>query len=379
MSVDQAIAAEEASLKAIEAYLKPHRETQPKSQPTVEVQSQPSPSKLDQSESPIRGARPSIFSQTPGKTPVREYPHISNSLVNPSPYRSTKINRFEPLKNIATPQKRERGSIFGMRAPRSIGIGGRTLMGQLQAVSPVKQSSSSARDQEVLVQEDDTIRLPVSRPEVVVPDTAPEEEEEDDGPTPQPSPTKVPSPPEGPKTVHGVMIDDEGVEAAIVCPPFQILHSLTPRQRSDQLTQTSWATLQAPKKQCKFSHHRRILSLTRTRLTISNHLNTLSDSTPDPIPSDQSSTSSALSTTQTPITKDQILHSSICLIVLRAKDLTVPMSELKETFSGMMKDRGEGWENLDGGLVASKLSGRKIMRIDRSGAWGARGALKFVI
>ena len=228
MSVDEAIAAEEASLRAIEAYLKPHRETQAQSQPII-TQSSPekSPNKAnDDNVSPIRAARPSIFAQTPGKTPVREYPHISNSLVNPSPYREGKINRFTPLKNIGTPQKRERGSIFGMRAPRSVGMaGGRSFVGQLHsAISPIKQVSPT---KEVLEQDDETIRITPQMEAPISPSQPHEEEveeqeaeeDEDDGPTPQASPVKMPSPVKGPRTVHDVLIDNEGVSAAIVCNP----------------------------------------------------------------------------------------------------------------------------------------------------------------
>jgi hypothetical protein len=243
MNIDEAIAAEEASLRAIEAYLKPHRENQPQ---TVERQVSPqrSPTKpLD--ESPIRASRPSIFIQTPAKTPIREYPHISNSLVNPSEHRP--INRFTPLKNIGTPQKRERGSIFGRAAPRSVGRGGRPLMAQLQAVQSVKQPSPT---KEVEEREDDTIRIP----QEVSP--SPIGEEEDDGPTPQASPVKIPSPvlDQGPRTVHGILVDDEGVAAAIVCPHLTpcLYLSLMPRQRSGRLTQIFWATPQVQKKDCKF-------------------------------------------------------------------------------------------------------------------------------
>jgi hypothetical protein len=242
MSIDEAIAAEEASLRAIEAYLKPHRETQPQ---TVERQVSPqkSPNKpLD--ESPVRASRPSIFIQTPAKTPIREYPHISNSLVNPAEHRP--INRFTPLKNIGTPQKRERGSIFGRAAPRSIGRGGRPLMDQLQATAPVRQPSPA---KEIEERQDDTIRMP----QEVSP--TPVEEEEDDGPTPQASPVKVTSPvlDQGPRTVHGIVVDDEGVAAAIVCPHLTLCLyvSLIPRQRSGRLTQISLATSQIQKTHCE--------------------------------------------------------------------------------------------------------------------------------
>ena len=62
--------------------------------------------------------------------------------------------------------------------------------------------------------EDDTIHVA----QEVSP--TPNEEEEHDGPTPQASPVKVPSPvlEQGPRTVHGILVDDEGVAAAIVRP-----------------------------------------------------------------------------------------------------------------------------------------------------------------
>jgi len=84
------------------------------------------------------------------------------------------------------------------------------MMGQLQAVEPVKQPSPT---KEVEEREEDTVR----EPEEVPP--TPEEEEEDDGPTPQASPVKVPSPVrnQGPRMVHEIPVDDEGVAAAIVC------------------------------------------------------------------------------------------------------------------------------------------------------------------
>jgi len=83
-------------------------------------------------------------------------------------------------------------------------------MGQLQAVEPVKQPSPTKEVEET---EEDTVR----ETEEVSP--APVEEEEDDGPTPQASPVKVPSPVknQGPRMIHEILVDDEGVAAAIVC------------------------------------------------------------------------------------------------------------------------------------------------------------------
>jgi hypothetical protein len=83
----------------------------------------------------------------------------------------------------------------------------------------------------------------------------PVEEEEDDGPTPQASPVKVTSPvlDQGPRTVHGIVVDDEGVAAAIVCPHLTpcLYVSLMSRQRSGLLTQIFLGTPQVQKKHCK--------------------------------------------------------------------------------------------------------------------------------
>jgi hypothetical protein len=78
----------------------------------------------------------------------------------------------------------------------------------------------------------------------------------------------------------------------------------------------------------------------------------------------------------TPITKEVVSLAILCLIVLRSPELVVPMSEVKETFAGIVRERG--WDDLDGGKMAWKLIGKRCMRIDRSGAYGAGGALRFV-
>jgi hypothetical protein len=119
-------------------------------------------------------------------------------------------------------------------------------MDQLQATAPVRQPSPA---KEIEERQDDTIRLP----QEVSP--TPVEEEEDDGPTPQASPVKVTSPvlDQGPRTVHGIVVDDEGVAAAIVCPHLTLCLyvSLIPRQRSGRLTQISLATSQIQKTHCE--------------------------------------------------------------------------------------------------------------------------------
>lgn len=58
----------------------------------------------------------------------------------------------------------------------------------------------------------------------------------------------------------------------------------------------------------------------------------------------------------------------------------VPMNEFKETFGGIIKGRGEGWEDVDAGKMAFRVVAKKTMRFDRSNkAWGAQGALRFAV
>ncbi len=228
LTADEAIAAEGASLKAIEAYLRQHRETASQSEPdpppaTSPVkQSSSSPTKVQYDTSPVR-SRPSIFAQTPGgKTPMRDYPHVSNSLVDgTTPHRSTKINRFGELSKIATP-RRERGSIFGARPPRSASGQGakKSFAMSLGMVSPVKATVEEGQGdvQEVLAG-DETVRLPSRE----IPRPVSPAAEEDDGPTPQPSPVKLASPNKGPRAIHGIQIDIEAIPAAIVSRPCSLL------------------------------------------------------------------------------------------------------------------------------------------------------------
>lgn len=226
MTADEAIAAEDASLKAIEAYLRQHREaasqSEPDPPPAISPVKQPSPTKVQYEISPIR-SRPSIFAQTPGgKTPMRDYPHVSNSLVDgTTPHRSTKINRFGELSKIATP-RRERGSIFGARPPRSVSGQGakKSFAMSLGMVSPVKSTVEEGQGdiQEVLAG-DETVRLPSQE----IPRPVSPAAEEDDEPTPQPSPVKLASPIKGPRAIHGIQIDNEAIPAAIVSRPCSLL------------------------------------------------------------------------------------------------------------------------------------------------------------
>lgn len=64
------------------------------------------------------------------------------------------------------------------------------------------------------------------------------------------------------------------------------------------------------------------------------------------------------------------------MLVLQSPGLSVPMSEIKEAFGAEMRGRGIG-EETDGAKIAWKLVGKKTMKIDRSGAGGPAGSLRF--
>lgn len=232
LSPDEAIKAEEESLKALEALIKPHREAAIAAEYTSpEKPSTSSPIKQSiapPQSPPARTARPSIFNaQTPARTPAKEYPHISNSLVTGvTPYTAGRINRFTPLKNLGTPRTRERGSIFGAGPPRSVSGNRRSTV----IPPPPTFTSSTAHgndddgDDAMDRHEDETVRFPSDAisvrqddPLSPTPDRSMVHEDHGDI-TPRASPVKPrePSPVKGPRVVDGVEIDREDVQVAIV-------------------------------------------------------------------------------------------------------------------------------------------------------------------
>lgn len=243
LSPDEAIKAEEESLKALESLIKPHREAAIAAEYTSPEK--PSSSPIKQSiappqSPPSRTARPSIFNnaQTPARTPAKEYPHISNSLVTgPTPFQSGKINRFTPLKNLGTPRTRERGSIFGAGPPRSVSGNRRSTV----VPPPPTLSASNVGEGEdegdhgvEARNEDETIRIPSHAipvrqddPPSPTPDRSALNHEDPTDITPRASPVKrnEPSPVKGPKVVDGVEIERAEVQAAIVSLTTMFAHS----------------------------------------------------------------------------------------------------------------------------------------------------------
>lgn len=233
LSPDEAIKAEEESLKALEALIRPHREAAIAAEYTSPEK--PSSSPIKQSiappqSPPSRTARPSIFNnaQTPARTPAKEYPHISNSLVTgATPFQSGKINRFTPLKNLGTPRTRERGSIFGAGPPRSVSGNRRsTVVPPPPTLSTSKASREEDEEEDAMGDnEDDTVRItdnatPMRQddPPSPTPDRAMLVHENPADVTPRASPVKPnePSPVKGPKVVDGVEIERVEVQEAIV-------------------------------------------------------------------------------------------------------------------------------------------------------------------
>ncbi|OCF32763.1 hypothetical protein I316_05685 [Kwoniella heveanensis BCC8398] len=110
LTPDEAIKAEEAALRALEASLIPLRRTAQSSSSTSASPPPPSSSKMAQSplppttplgqRTPARGMGDSQAARTPGAG-AKEMPHVTNSLVNATPRR---IDRFSPLKLLGTPR-----------------------------------------------------------------------------------------------------------------------------------------------------------------------------------------------------------------------------------------------------------------------------------
>ncbi|WWC90487.1 uncharacterized protein L201_005423 [Kwoniella dendrophila CBS 6074] len=112
LTTDEAIKAEEAALKALEASLIPLRKSfQSSNQPTItsESFSPPPPSTRQLPSSPPISTKSTVF-QTPAKTPIRntlqtpatmarEMPHVTNSLVG-NGMTPRRIDKFSPLKLI---------------------------------------------------------------------------------------------------------------------------------------------------------------------------------------------------------------------------------------------------------------------------------------
>ncbi|WVF67555.1 hypothetical protein IAT40_002312 [Kwoniella sp. CBS 6097] len=161
LTPDEAIKAEEAALRALEASLIPLRKA---AQPTSTSSSPPpaSSSRLAQSppppttpfsqRTPARGLAESYANRTPGTAMAgrnaereREMPRVTNSLVNATPRR---IDRFSPLKLIGTPRAPIGSSSLRNDGNEDPGVGPgerrRTIFGRPSRI-PSGSSAGSSR------------------------------------------------------------------------------------------------------------------------------------------------------------------------------------------------------------------------------------------
>lgn len=235
LSPDEAIKAEEESIRALGALIRPHREAAIAAEyaSPQKITSPEKPSAFQpQSPPPGSASRPSAFeAQTPARTPAREtFHHPGGPIFGATPHRSTKINRFTPLKNLATPRTRERGSIFGSK-PRSVSGNKRlTTVVPTPLVEPLVNGEDDDNvegdddDEANAPTEDETVRIAdgidlgyrPQEPASPTPDRSAPAEEVDLQMTPKASPQKLASPIKGPRLVDGVLVDSEAVQAAIV-------------------------------------------------------------------------------------------------------------------------------------------------------------------
>lgn len=234
LTPEEAIKAEEAALRALEAKIIPLRSVSQPSQdeqllnpqdmvPPVgrNIPQSPPPSQLQYQFEPQ--PTPSQAQSTQPRTPGRSMPHVTNSLVNATPRhaierleRAERIDRFSPLKLI-TPRApgtlRGEGTIFGRRIGSSSASSSKLGAGLRTSMLDKRTSDEGARE---------TSHTPApaivdapSTPLEAAPDPSPSGEDPDEtrrltrvSPSPA-SPIKTaaaelkpPAPPSPPKKVH---------------------------------------------------------------------------------------------------------------------------------------------------------------------------------
>ncbi|WWD19191.1 hypothetical protein CI109_103649 [Kwoniella shandongensis] len=402
LTPEEAIKAEEAALRAIEARLAPLRRNETSSQAS-QSGSAVSPSRQSPSRSnPNDQAFPSSSASTiPDnmRTPAREMPHVTNSLVNGTTPR--RIDRFSPLRFLGTPRAPVGAS--GLRNATGTGPeeGRRTIFGR----TGLGRSTSGTGSQKIAPTPTSANTLAAQTP-VSTHTTHPEREENDGDEeeqaggratedetirlarpvSPSPSPVKatpaVASTPERPapadvapdvtpraeeaeqtngKNVDGVDVNAEGVKAGV---------------------EKLWNTLGEMMRQ-GLSEGKVVGQDVESTVA---HLQHISQSNlpPPPSPSNASSHSSLSSAPSSvppakPLTPETILFAHLFLILLRASSTAeageVDMNEVKETLGSVAKARG--WDGA-GGLATKVIYaavGKRTVRIDRKG--GGSGRVKF--
>ncbi|RXK42411.1 hypothetical protein M231_00401 [Tremella mesenterica] len=400
LSPDEAIKAEEESLKTLESSLQILRRqtiqnTSPHSSKinTVSPQStkkQISPRSEKKSTSPQISKMKSI--STPAKTPL---PNITNSLVNgTTPHRHLgTINRFSPLKLLGTPRAgvgpsglgvNEDKSIFGKRLSRSV-----SKMRPVPLDVPLPPPSIDVHKEKQGEEEEDgeegdvTIRLSSStnllQSPTVTGDTTPKKDQmlgkaqdgllssKDATPRKDVTPSKKITPrrsdvssssirsPMGTR-VEGVNVTLENVRIAVA---------------------KIWETLSELMRTGRDNPSRTIPDTVK-------HLHYLSMADPAPPPSPSSASTSTLSSTivppqpkPNPIKSQDILIAHLCLLLLRSAspgnpDGGMAMNDVKDRLAAVVKARG--WDDAAGQAtkVVYAAVGRRTVKIDRRGGGGGR-------
>ncbi|KAK8854665.1 hypothetical protein IAR55_003404 [Kwoniella newhampshirensis] len=406
LAPEEAIKAEEAALRAIEARLAPLRRSAFASQASQSNSSPRGPQSppIAGSSSPSGTFAPSSVSRPTPKynsnvpdnmrTPAREMPHVTNSLVNGTTPR--RIDRFSPLKFLGTPRAPIGSS--GLRNTAASGADGgrRTIFGRTglgRSASGSQRAAPTPTSASVL-----PAQTPVTTSGAVVETREQAEDHEDDGAattedetvrlarpvSPSPSPVKAApvaagspgrtaekhSTDETPQVervdvadqkLDGVDADAEGVKAGV---------------------SKIWSTLSEMMRQGLSEGH----LVDQDVVSSVAHIQRISQSNlpPPPSPSNASSHSSLSSAATAlppakPLTSETILFAHLFLTLLRASSSTgsgeVDMNEMKESLGSVAKARG--WDGA-GGLATKVIYaavGKRTIRIDRKG--GGSGKVSF--
>ncbi|OCF57571.1 hypothetical protein L486_05030 [Kwoniella mangroviensis CBS 10435] len=392
LTPEEAIKAEEASLRALEASLIPLRRS---SQANQSGSPPPSTRQLTSSPPPTKST---IQMQTPAKpafgypsqTPAREMPHVTNSLVV-NGITPRRVDRFSPLKLI-TPREPlgpsglgdsqrtggamgGRRSIFGRasimgthRVTSGSGSGtgslGSSTSGPLSTPYNKMLSEAEARNQEYpseqqseragagldeREEQDETIRIPrpasppTLAPVVNTPSTPARPLDEPQGAnTPKAGGAEKIS--EGNGGMAGIDLNNENVKAGIA---------------------KVWSTLGEMMRQ-GFKDGQTVNENVEASVK---HLIHLSSSD---LPSPSSPSSSSISSLSTapnlgkPITSETILFSHLILSILKQPD-GVDMNELKEHLGSIAKARNFDGASSNATKIIYAAVGKRMVRIDRKG------------
>ncbi|WVQ80154.1 hypothetical protein IAT38_002259 [Cryptococcus sp. DSM 104549] len=392
LTPEESFKAEEAALRALEAKVAPLRRAAFASQPPAPAPSLPEspPPRPPQPPAQIF-ATPARHAESSSRTPGREMPHVTNSLVNnPTPRR---IDRFSPLKLIGTPRapvgssglrNEPRSSIFGFgRGLRSTSAsngssGVEATPGPAETPAPARvaevpetptrQEEPEQEDEHAGPGEDETIRIPkpASPPPPAPPVTPPPpvpvtpqrsiDEEVDE--TPRPSRAEEAEAPKAP-IVEGVDLENEDVKAGVA---------------------KVWSTLGDVLMRQGLPDGEVVDNDVESSVK---HIHLIAQSNLPSPASPGSSASSSLGPAGAPksVSADTIFIAHIVLILLQAasapseKGAVVDMNEMKERLK-QVSDR-RGWSAVGEPWTKSiyALVGKRTVKIDRK---GGRAGVAFV-